>query len=683
MAVASQISVVVARTGAAAAFKPGWNARSPGSPLPAALSSSKSLLARVPWHDSEIMAAGANAAGDVLSRWLSDDCQKTLDVITGEAIDVVGIVDHELKIRYLNWTVPGLTRDSVVGNSVLDLVPPAYREIAQDTYTGVLRTGTGTRFETIYRDEAGFHIFDVRVGPIRFEGEVIGLIVITNNVTEQRREQADRDRFFSLSLDMLVVANPDGRFRRVNPAFSETLGYDSRELCATAFLDFVHPDDRARTHEVFVGALRGERISDFENRYRRKDGEYRVFSWRATGDPATGDVYAVARDITAYRATEAQLRQAQKMEAVGQLAGGIAHDFNNLLLAILANAQLAAESIPKGTDAAESLAEIESAGARAADLTNRLLAFSRRQPFRPVSVDLNKLTRGLMKMLRRLLPESIEVDLVADHDLAAVSADPTQLEQVIVNLCVNARDAMESGGSLTLTTSNVTLDGAYCEQNPWARPGVWVRLSVADTGAGMSAEVRERAFEPFFTTKDAHRGTGLGLSTVYGIVQQHGGMVEVRSELGRGTTFEIYVPADSGLATDVGAKVESPAARGRETILLAEDEERVRRALVQILERAGYRTIAAENGVQAVRLLRERAEPVHLALLDVVMPELGGPETWEQLRSLRSDLRVLFMSGYADDRTLARLPPDAEVVRKPFRTEDLFSQIRKTLDAGR
>jgi two-component system, cell cycle sensor histidine kinase and response regulator CckA len=629
------------------------------------------------------MAAGANADGDVLSRWLSDDCQKTLDIITGEAIDVVGIVDHELTIRYLNWTVPGLTRASIVGNSVLDLVPPAYREIARDTYTGVLRTGTGTRFETIYRDEEGFHIWDVRVGPIRFEAQVIGLIVITNNVTEQRREQADRDRFFSLSLDMLVVANPNGRFTRVNPAFSETLGYGSQELCATAFLDFVHPDDRARTHEVFEGALRGERISDFENRYRRKDGEYRVFSWRATADPVTGDVYAVARDITAYRATEAQLRQAQKMEAVGQLAGGIAHDFNNLLLAILANAQLAAESIPKGSDAAESLAEIESAGARAADLTNRLLAFSRRQPFRPVAVDLNKLTRGLMKMLRRLLPENIDIDLVPGHDLAAVGADPTQIEQVIVNLCVNARDAMEGGGSLTIATSNVTLDGAYCEQNPWARPGVWVRLRVSDTGAGMTAEVRERAFEPFFSTKDARRGTGLGLSTVYGIVQQHGGMVDVQSEPGKGTTFDIYVPADGGLATDVGAKVEAPAARGRETILLAEDEERVRRALVQILERAGYRTLAAENGVQAVRLLREQTEPVQLALLDVVMPELGGPETWEQLRSLRGDLRVLFMSGYADERTLARLPPDAEVVRKPFRTEDLFSQIRKKLDEGR
>jgi PAS domain S-box-containing protein len=624
--------------------------------------------------------SGAHAETDPLSHWLTSDGRKVLDVITGEAIDVVGIVDPELTVRYVNWTVPGLTREAVVGNSVLDLVPPDYREIARDTYTAVLRTGTGTRFETIYSDAAGFHIFDVRVGPIRVDGAVIGLVAITTNVTEQRREQADRDRFFSLSLDMLVVANPDGYFRRTNPAFSETLGHEPDELCSVPFADFVHPDDRARTREIFADLRRGKRVTDFENRYRRKDGEYRVFSWRATLDPITGDVYGVARDITAYRATEAQLHQAQKMEAIGQLAGGVAHDFNNLLLAILANAELAQATLPAGSETAECLSEIEAAGRRAADLTNQLLAFSRRQPSRPVPVDLNDLVRGLMKMLRRLLPENISIELIPGQHLAAVSADPTQLEQVIVNLCVNARDAMERGGELTLETRTLSIDGHYCEQHPWAKPGRFVLLRVADTGVGMTAEVRARAFEPFFSTKGAHRGTGLGLSTVYGIVQQHGGMVHVSSEVGTGTTFEVYLPADSREAVDADATRESPAPRGRETILVAEDEERVRQILIRILERAGYRTIAAENGVEAIRLLGEQPEPVHLVLLDVVMPGLGGPETWEQMRSLRDGLRVLFTSGYADERFLARLPQDAEVHGKPYRTEELLSRIRKKLD---
>ena len=484
------------------------------------------------------------AEEDRLRRWLAGDGLAALDAIMGEALDVIGVMDRELTIRYVNWTTPGLTRADVVGRSVFDLVPPDYRVIARETYQRVLETGVGARFETMYADSAGLLLWDVRVGPIRSDGEIIGLIVITSNVTEQRRAQADRDRFFSLSLDMLVVVSPNGHFRRLNPAFSETLRYELAELTASHFIEFVHPDDRPRTLEAFEGILRGTPVTDFENRYRRKDGEYRVFSWRATVDPVIGDVYAVARDITDQRAMEAQLRHAQKMEAIGQLAGGIAHDFNNLLQAILANAELAMDSAPLAADVADCLGEIDAAGRRAADLTTQLLAFSRRQPLRPVPTDLSQLVQGLMKMLRRLLPESILVDLIPGHNLASVNADPSQLEQVIVNLCVNARDAMEQGGQLTIETENVLVNGRYREAHPWAKPGRYVLLSVTDTGVGMTPELRERIFEPFFTTKAAHRGTGLGLSTVYGIVQQHDGMIQVYSEPGIGTTFKIYLPAD-------------------------------------------------------------------------------------------------------------------------------------------
>lgn len=628
-----------------------------------------------------IVSMGAGPAKeDALSRWLAGDGLATLDGITRDALDIVGVLDRELTVRYVNRTVPTLTREQVVGCCVLDLVPPGYREVARDVYTEVLRTGSGERFETIYNNRGSLMIWEVRVGPIRFEGEIIGLIALTDDVTELRREHADRDRFFSLSLDFLAVASPAGYLRRVNPAFAEALGYAPGEISESPFAEFIHPDDRAKTMDAFAGVLGGVPNSDFENRYRRKDGGYRVFSWRATVDPVTGDVYAVARDVTDQRATEAQLRHAQKMDAVGQLAGGIAHDFNNLLLAILANAELAMAGISGPSQTAEHLSEIESAGRRAADLTKQLLAFSRGQPLRPVPVDLNALTRSLMKMVRRLLPENIIIDLIPGHNLASVSADPSQVEQVIVNLCVNARDAMDRGGQLTIETENILVNSRYCETHAWAKPGRYVLLSVTDTGSGMTADVRERAFEPFFTTKSPQQGTGLGLSTVYGIVQQHGGMVHIYSELAEGTTVKVYLPADSRLVTEVGSKLHTIPPSGHETILLAEDEEAVRKAVVQILQRAGYHTIAAADGREAIRLLRECAEPVHLVLLDVVMPELGGPETWELMRSSNPALRVIFTSGYADSRYLKRLPPDADVVGKPFRAEDLLRRIRKKLD---
>jgi PAS domain S-box-containing protein len=622
------------------------------------------------------------AAGDrdALSRWLAADGLRVLDGLMAHALDVVGVLDAELRVRYLNWTAAGLKREDVLGQSVFALVPPEHYEVTRATYERVLATGVGEHFETIYQAEQGVMFWDVRVGPIRAEGRIIGLLVITSDVTAQRHLHADRDRFFSLSLDLLIVASSTGHLKRLNPAFARALGYQEAELQGTRFMDFVHPDDCAPTQRAFDTVLSGTPVSDFENRYRRKDGELRIFSWRANVDPITRDVYAVARDVTDYRRTEAQLRHAQKMEAVGQLAGGVAHDFNNLLLAILANTDLARDEQNTLKEVREHLQEIEVSARRAADLTRQLLAFSRRQPLHAVTIDLNQLVNSVLRMLRRLLPESINVESIAGHDLSSVSGDRGQLEQVLVNLCVNARDAMEQGGRLTIETENVLINQSFVDSHPWAKPGRYVLLSVTDTGTGMSAEVKERAFEPFFTTKALHQGTGLGLATVYGIVQQHGGVVYLYSEPGQGTSVKVYLPAAARVVTQPNDKIEALPPRGDETILIAEDEELVRRAVVQLVQRAGYRTIAVATGAEALRIVRDTSEPIHLALLDVVMPDLGGPETAERLRSLCPGLRILFASGYADRRYLERLPRGAQVLAKPFRTDELLRRIRETLD---
>jgi two-component system cell cycle sensor histidine kinase/response regulator CckA len=618
---------------------------------------------------------------DVLDQWLQGEGLATIDHLTGKASDVVGVIDTEYVVRYVNYTTPGLDRAKVIGQSTFNLIPLEDQANARAAFDAALHHGRTSRFEMFFRGDHGVLVWVVGVGPIMNDGRIIGALTISTDATEQRREFLDRDRFFSLSLDMLVVATPDALLRRVNPAFSTALGYDATELANRSFVTLLHPDDVASFEVAFKDVLAGKHAQDFENRYRRRDREYRTFSWRATVDPLTGDVYAVARDVTEHRATEAQLRHAQKMEAIGQLAGGVAHDFNNLMQSVLANVELALLNRALVPALADHLHEIESAGRRAAELTKQLLLFSRRQTLNRVTVDLDVLLRELMKLLRRLLPESIAIELKPNRWSSKVSGDRTQLEQVIVNLAVNARDAMEAGGLLTLETGHVVIDARDCELHPWARPGRFVRLTVTDTGTGISPEVRERIFDPFFTTKGAQQGTGLGLATVYGIVQQHGGFVYVYSELGEGTTFKVYLPAD-----DRGAVPPDPSdallgwQHGTETILIAEDEELVRKPVLQILESAGYKTLAATNGREAVELLRKHADAVDLIVLDVVMPELGGPESWEQMRAMRPGLRVLFTSGYADDRYRERLPPGAEVVEKPFRAESLLRRIRAKLD---
>ncbi len=403
------------------------------------------------------------------------------------------------------------------------------------------------------------------------------------------------------------------------------------------------------------------------------------------GGRTVGRVWSF-RDVTERRRLEASLRQSQKMEAVGRLAGGIAHDFNNLLTAINGYSSLVLNSLDESHPARADVEEIRKAGERAAGLTEQLLAFSRRQVLQPEVLDLNAVVEDMKNMLARLIPENIVLEARLAPDLGAVRADRGQVEQVVINLAVNARDAMPEGGRLTLETENVELGARFAQLHPDLVPGPHVMLAVSDSGAGMDEETRARVFEPFFTTKEVGKGTGLGLSTVYGIVRQSGGHVSVASEAGDGTVFRVYLPrvdaAVGGKPEPRAAIAESP---GAETILLAEDEDGVRTLIEKLLEEAGYRVLAAESSEDALRLGRDYPGTIHLLLTDVIMPGMGGPELAERLIEHRPKLRVVFTSGYTDAATEERegFPPGTGFLQKPFTPAALTAKVRETLGGVR
>jgi len=383
--------------------------------------------------------------------------------------------------------------------------------------------------------------------------------------------------------------------------------------------------------------------------------------------------------------SEKQLRLAQKMEAIGSLAGGVAHDFNNILSVILSYAGMLLSDVGPDDPMRESLEEIRQAGQRAAALTRQLLLFSRHEVFEPAVIDLNDVLAGMDKLIRRILGEDVEVVSVQGASLSRVLADPSHIEQVIMNLVVNARDAMPTGGKLTLETKNVVLDEAFSKQHLGVSPGPHVLLSVTDTGQGMDKETQLRIFEPFFTTKEKGKGTGLGLSTVFGIVHQSRGTIWVDSEPGVGTTFRVYFPPSDGELEQVRKLAPAPVLTGTETILLIEDEEHVRVVSRAILARSGYNVVEVHNPAEALELCEKPSKPIHLVLTDIVMPKMSGPELAKRLRLLRPDIKVLYMSGYTDDTIIRHgmLDPKTAFLQKPFTPEDLRRKVRDVLDGRR
>jgi PAS domain S-box-containing protein len=504
---------------------------------------------------------------------------------------------------------------------------------------------------------------------------------LAQRVREKTRE---RDRIWSVSRDLLMVADYSGAWRTVNPAWTQVLGWSEADLLDRTSRWLEHPDDQAKTMAEVEKLASGHQTVRFVNRLRHKDGSYRWLSWTAV--PDEDRIYCVARDVTEekaaaerLKAAEEALRQSQKMEAVGQLTGGIAHDFNNLLTGIVGSLDLMQirlgqgrlESLPRYIEAAMTSAT------RAAALTHRLLAFARRQPLVPKAVDANALVVSLEDLLRRTIGEKLDLDIAAAPDLWSTLCDPNQLESALLNLAINARDAMPDGGRLSIATRNVQVDTITAD-TPTLTPGDYICIAVIDTGTGMTPEVLVRAFDPFFTTKPIGQGTGLGLSMIYGFARQSNGHVSIDSHVGLGTTVNLYLPRYEGLALEAVVTVQRDEHKSAgETVLVVEDEPVVRSVVVEMLQDEGYHVLEAIDGPSGLAALRSDST-IDLLVTDVGLPGMNGRQLADQARETRPELKILFITGYAESVAMAEgfLLPGMEMITKPFDLDVLSRRIR-------
>ncbi len=592
--------------------------------------------------------------------------------------------------RLVRWNrnyadVIGLPEEELLGRDALAAVVDEDRPRLEETIRRVFEHGGFEQIEGRSRNGRG-EVRDYVFAGRRVEIDGEAYIVSTGlDITDRKRaeeEQARLSRVVEQTTESIVITDPTGTILYVNPAFEAVSGYTRAEAIGqNPRILKSGNQDAAFYRRMWEVLARGE-VWTGRIVYRRKDGI--LFEEDATIGPvrdASGRLVsyvAVKRDVTKETRLERQLLQAQKIEAVGRLAGGIAHDFNNLLGVIMGYAELVGRGLGADHPLGGKVDQIRKATERAAALTRQLLAFSRKQVLQPKVVDLNGVLRDVEPMLRRLIGEDIELKTVLEPRLGHVKADPFQIEQVVMNLALNARDALPEGGHLTFETMNADLNADYVAQHPVVPPGRYVMLAVSDTGAGMDAETQAHAFEPFFTTKATGKGTGLGLSTVYGIVKQSEGYIWLYSEVGQGTTFKVYLPrVDAAEVIDAPGKEPARPTAGHETVLLVEDEASLRDVVCETLESGGYTVLVGRDGAEAVRVAGEYAGVIHLIVTDAIMPGLTGRKTVEQIIPARPETKVLFMSGYTDEAIAKQgvLLPGAAFLSKPFTPDDLLRKV--------
>ena len=621
-------------------------------------------------------------------------------LISENAADMIAVVDMDGR-RIFNsdayQKILGYSAEELKNSSSMDQIHPDDRERVKAAAGEARRSGVGKNLEYRIRHKNGtWLVLESTSSVIGDASGVPEKLVIVNRDITARKQASEALRLSEVSFRSVIENAPYGIYRAqasgklllVNPALQKMLGYDSQAelLLLNLTTDvYVDPLEHQRVNDLFT---KQKEFTDVQVDWKRKDGtpiKARCSGWfvkSAIDGAAYFEVFA--EDVTEKWLLERQLRMAQKMEAVGRLSGGIAHDFNNLLGVIIGYSQVLKRTLPPGSAFLEHAEEIEKAGQRAASLTRQLLAFSRQQVLAPAVLNLNSLISEMEKMLPRLIGEDIEIVIALDPAIGRVKADHGQLEQVVMNLAVNARDAMPDGGKVVITTANAVLDETWTRSHPGSKAGDFVMLSVADTGTGIDSETLAHIFEPFFTTKERGKGTGLGLATVYGVVKQSGGYVWVESALGKGTAFQIYLPRIEELVSvpePVAPIVE--AFRGAETILLVEDADALRKLTHMLLEQHGYHVLVAANGAAALQLVEQKPERIDLLLTDVIMPGLNGRALAERLEILQPSLKVLYMSGYTDDAIVNHgvLESGTQLLHKPFSEESLIRKVREVLDA--
>ena len=606
---------------------------------------------------------------------------------------------------------------AVVGKTVRDALPEVEGQGFFELLDSVFATGepyVGRRMPAnLQRDpdaSAELRYLDLVYQPIHNpSGEIVGIFVDGFDITERvaaedalrqlnetlelqvEARTRERDQLWRNTQDLIAVVDAKGIFTAANPAWTDILGWSVDEVVGRHHLDLNHPDDGPRSAEALDRAMT-EGLPAYQSRVRHKDGSYRWISWVASAEGDT--VYASGRHITAEKAAAEELalaqdalRQSQKMEAIGQLTGGIAHDFNNMLAIVIGNLDIAERHLARGGSGVDRyLKQAREGASRASTLTKRLLAFSRQSPLSPSVVALNALVASMSELLRRTLGEPVELETVLAGGLWLTHVDPNQLESAIVNLAVNARDAMPDGGKLTIETANAFLDERYAAHEDGVSPGQYVMIAVSDVGTGIPTELMSKVFDPFFTTKPVGKGTGLGLSMIYGFVKQSGGHVKIYSEAGHGTTVKIYLPRTFAAAEDTAPSTNDgdlPRATSQtESILVVEDDEGVRMMSTEALRELGYTVHAAASGDEAVNRF-DSLQRVDLLFTDVVMAGVSGRQLGDTLRARNPDLKVLYTTGYTRNAIVHNgvLDPGVDILPKPFAVEDLAMKIRQVLDA--